>query len=585
MSSLSNIIRKSALGQNIVNVASRGLSSSIAQDLEKQFKAHEKTKTVSEELLNARKELFSQRKQYIIDNSQKFNGEKPNESIKYRSESDLFTKENIVLDSKWYAYQLSQGFTKFQTAAIPNRALKAHDMQQAAESFGLFSLMLQHPHDIVDTNSHHDSTYVYTITDYMIAKEVIQKIQYIQQFDPRKISIFAATGFLSETTDYHDEIEGTDILFGGASAKAMKLMGDKQQGQLFLEDIWNKLSEEDRAIIGSAPLMPSTVVDPTNQVSIQAAKDFISTNGASMVKASGGGGGAGIEEVKDPDQLEKVVKNISAIADRLFPGSVIKLEKKIENSRHIESQGMVAGDSAFNLNNQSQSVMNLGDRDCSLQHNRAKRLEEQSFAVPNSDIEKKNHFITKVLEQLKELGYQGPITMEFLYDGQFYFMEANTRIQIEHPVSGMAYGDPNLIAKLMVAAALGVKYDIPAKKDGHVCYARIYAEDPKMNPSYEGSVESISLPQTDENSFAKFAVKEGAQIRRMFNTQIGEIGVWAPSRDEAIKKLEKLLKETKVKGIKINIENQLTLMSTDQFQSGKFQTDTFEKEIYPELVK
>jgi acetyl/propionyl-CoA carboxylase alpha subunit len=540
---------------------------------------------ITPSLFKNRSDVFNARKECIMDLARGYNGEKPGCYPNIRSESELFSPDGMELDARWYAHQLSQGYTRFQTAVIPNRSLKAADMQKAAESFGLYSFMLQHPHDIVDTTAHQGATYVQTIVDYMNAKAVIEQIEYVQQFDPRTVCIFPATGFLAETTDYHDAIKGTDILFGGASATAMKLMGDKQQAQLFLESLWDELSENDKERIGNPPLMPSMVVDPNSPSSIQNAKDFISMNGASMVKASGGGGGAGIEEVKDPNQLEKVVKNISAIADQLFPGSVIKLEKKIQNSRHIESQGMVAGDSGFILNQEPATVMNLGDRDCSLQHNRAKRLEEQSFAVPDEDLQKKNHFILKVLEKLKELGYQGPITMEFLYDGAFYFMEANTRIQIEHPVSGMAYGDPNLIAKLMIAAALDHPYEIPSKKDGHVGYARIYAEDEKMNPSYEGHVESISLPETDENSFVKIAVKEGAQIRRMFNTQIGEVGVWAPTRKEVIQKLEHLLSQITVKGIKLNINNQLALMSTNEFQTGEFKTDTFEKDIFPKIVK
>jgi acetyl-CoA carboxylase biotin carboxylase subunit len=555
-----------------------------ANDIQNDYLSHHASPTVHQSMLAQRAALLAERKNFIQIASTAYDGQRPKDFPIYRKELDLFNQDQLILDAKWYAYQSTQGY-RFQLAAIPNRALKAQDMQQAAQHFGLFTLMLQHPNDMVDTCSHEHATHVHTITDYMMAKDTVRRLDYLASLDPRTACIFPATGFLAETTDYHDAIDGSGILFGGASKQAMTLMGDKQQAQVFLETLWEQLPQKDKDIIQTPPIIPSMLVDPKNADSLTQARAFVENNGPCMVKASGGGGGAGIEEVRDPNQLETVVKNIQAIADRLFPGSVIKLEKKIQQARHIESQGMVTGGAPFMIHDEAKTVMNVGDRDCSLQHHRAKRLEEQSFAVPLSEQKKKDHFIECVLEKLKEYGYQGPITMEFLYDGSFYFMEANTRIQIEHPVTGMAYGDANLIAKLMVAAALGTSYTVPPKKDGHVCYARIYAEDEKMNPSYEGQVTAISVPDTDDHSFVKIAVKEGSKIRRQFNTQIGEVGVWAPTRDESIQKLAQLVENLRIDGIKINTQTQLTLMSTDEFKSGNFGTETFEKEIYPRIIK
>ena len=167
------------------------------------------------------------------------------------------------------------------------------------------------------------------------------------------------------------------IFFGGASAKAMKLMGDKQSAQVFLEELYEGLSEEEKKKIGVAPLMPSMVVDSTDDRSIKYAEEFLEKNGTVMVKASGGGGGAGIEEATNVEELLKSIKNVEAIAKKLFPGSVIKIERKIVDARHIESQGVISGDTeSFKIHGEAGlidvDVMNAGDRDCSLQRLKAK---------------------------------------------------------------------------------------------------------------------------------------------------------------------------------------------------------------------
>ena len=430
---------------------------------------------VTTETLINRNKILGDRRSTILEVASKCDGKRPEESVIYRSERDLFDPKNMELDARWLAFQKKSGFNRFQIAAIPNRGLKADDMRRAAEEFGLFTCMLQHPHDVVDCLPvHQNSEYMMTISSYMSAQAAVRRLLAIQQFDPRQICIFPATGFLAETDDYQKEIIGKDgIFFGGASAKAMKLMGDKQSAQVFLEELYEGLSEEEKKKIGVAPLMPSMVVDSSDDRSIKYAEEFLEKNGTVMVKASGGGGGAGIEEATNVEELLKSIKNVEAIAKQLFPGSVIKIEKKIVDARHIESQGVISGDTeSFKIHGEAGlidvDVMNAGDRDCSLQRLKAKLLEEDptfkhllntnqitqvEYSEILSKIEGRDLFIIKVLTELKNLGYKGPITMEFLYDGSFYFMEANTRIQIENPVTGMGYGDPGLIAKLMIAAA------------------------------------------------------------------------------------------------------------------------------------
>ena len=288
-----------------------------------------------------------------------------------------------------------------------------------------------------------------------------------------------------------------------------------------------------------------------------------------MVKASAGGGGKGIRIVRRKEDLAKAFESAKSETKAAFGDDALYMEKVIEHARHIEVQ--ILGDDYGN-------VIHLGERDCSLQRKNQKVLEEApSPAVPQSVREE------LCVRAAKAAGYQSAGTIEFLYDRskQFYFMEMNTRVQVEHPVTEMITGVD--IIKEQIRIADGKRLSI-AQKDvtlsGHAIECRINAENPDKNfAPCPGTIEYLLLPAGGLGLRVDTAVYEGYEIPPYYDSMIAKVIVHGRDRKEAIAKMKRALYEFIIKGIDTNIAFQEKILNHEEYIAGDFDTTFLEEKV------
>jgi acetyl-CoA carboxylase biotin carboxylase subunit len=283
-----------------------------------------------------------------------------------------------------------------------------------------------------------------------------------------------------------------------------------------------------------------------------------------MVKASGGGGGIGLVRVEDESTLARTLEDASKKAATFFGDPSVFIEKFIVRPRHIEVQ--VFGDKHGNL-------VHMGERECSIQRRNQKVIEETPSPLL-SDAQRQKMF-DAALRLSKAVNYNNSGTVEFVADqeGNFYFLEMNTRLQVEHTVTEMVLGQDLVEWQLRVAAGEALpltQQELVAK--GHAMQFRICAEDPEKRfvPS-PGAIERMDLP-TGEGIRCDFGFGTGTKVTPYYDSLIGKLIVHAPSRAETIAKAKLALDDLKVIGIKTNIELHKKVLATEQFARGELST-------------
>lgn len=360
-------------------------------------------------------------------------------------------------------------------------------------------------------------------------------------------AIHPGFGFLSENSHFVRLCDKCGIKFIGPGADAMDAMGDKANAKKTM-------------IENDVPVVPGSdgVVE-----TIEEAKEIADRIGYPiMVKASAGGGGRGIRLVEKPEELEAAITAAKQEAKQFFANDDIYIEKFIVNPRHIEIQLLA---------DEHGNVIYLGERDCSLQRRNQKVLEESPSPVMTEDLRRRMG--EAAVRAAKACGYSNAGTVEFLVDKDlnFYFMEMNARIQVEHPVTEMVTGVDLVKAQINIAAGLPLPYkqeDI--KLTGHVIECRINAEEPKNNfRPCPGCIKSIHMP----GGFGvriDTAVYQGYEISPYYDSMIAKVLVKGTDRKEAIQKMKVALAEFLVEGINTNIDFQLNLLRDEDVESGNF---------------
>ena len=360
-------------------------------------------------------------------------------------------------------------------------------------------------------------------------------------------AIHPGFGFLSENSHFVRLCDKCGIKFIGPGADAMDAMGDKANAKKTM-------------IENDVPVVPGSdgVVE-----TIEEAKEIADRIGYPiMVKESAGGGGRGIRLVEKPEELEAAITAAKQEAKQFFANDDIYIEKFIVNPRHIEIQLLA---------DEHGNVIYLGERDCSLQRRNQKVLEESPSPVMTEDLRRRMG--EAAVRAAKACGYSNAGTVEFLVDKDlnFYFMEMNARIQVEHPVTEMVTGVDLVKAQINIAAGLPLPYkqeDI--KLTGHVIECRINAEEPKNNfRPCPGCIKSIHMP----GGFGvriDTAVYQGYEIPPYYDSMIAKVLVKGTDRKEAIQKMKVALAEFLVEGINTNIDFQLNLLRDEDVESGNF---------------
>ena len=358
-------------------------------------------------------------------------------------------------------------------------------------------------------------------------------------------AIHPGFGFLSENSHFVRLCDKCGIKFIGPGADAMDAMGDKANAKKTM-------------IENNVPVVPGSdgVVGTLEEAQEIAAKIGYPI----MVKASAGGGGRGIRLVEKPEELEAAMTAAKQEAKQFFANDDIYIEKFIVNPRHVEIQLLA---------DEHGNVIYLGERDCSLQRRNQKVLEESPSPIMTEDLRRRMG--EAAVRAAKACANAG--TVEFLVDKDlnFYFMEMNARIQVEHPVTEMVTGVDLVKAQINIAAGLPLQYkqeDI--KLSGHVIECRINAEEPKNNfRPCPGKIESIHMP----GGFGvriDTAVYQGYEIPPYYDSMIAKVLVKGEDRKEAIQKMKVALSEFLIEGINTNIDFQLNLLRDEDVESGNF---------------
>lgn len=370
-------------------------------------------------------------------------------------------------------------------------------------------------------------------------------------------AIHPGFGFLSENSIFAEMCEECNIKFIGPDAKTIDEMGNKSHAR-------------DLMIKAGVNVIPGS--DGTVE-SVEAAYELADKLGYPvMIKASAGGGGKGIRIAHSKDELKNAYESAKLETSLAFGDDEIYMEKVIVNARHIEIQ--ILGDDFGN-------VIHLGERDCSIQRRNQKVLEEAPS--PKLDDKTRKAMGEAAVRAAKAVGYKGAGTIEFLYDkdGNFYFMEMNTRVQVEHPVTEMVTGIDIVKEQLNIASGNPLSYkqeDVKIK--GHAIECRINAENPEKNfaPS-PGTIDFLLIPGGGIGVRVDSAVYEGCDILPFYDSMIAKVITCGKDRNEAIAKMRRALYEFVIKGVDTNIEFQESILNNPSYIAGEFDTSFIEKEI------
>ena len=369
-------------------------------------------------------------------------------------------------------------------------------------------------------------------------------------------SIHPGFGFLSENSHFAKICEEIGIKFIGPSYTLIDLLGNKSKAKQTMQK-------------AGVPVVPgSDGLVNSKKEAVEIAKQI---GYPIMLKASAGGGGKGIRIVREEEELKKAYDIVKQEALASFNDDSLYMEKYIEKPRHVEIQ--ILGDKQGN-------VVHLGDRDCSLQRRNQKMLEES----PSPAISEKtrNKMGEVAVKAAKEIGYYNAGTIEFLVDKEenFYFMEMNTRIQVEHPVTELVTGIDMIKEQLKIASGEEISF---AQKDvtftGHSMEVRVNAENPHKNfMPCPGKITELHLPGGN-GIRVDTAIYAGYTVPQSYDSMLAKMIVHANTRKECIQKMKSALGECVIEGIDTNIDFLLQILENEDFVENHYDTSFIEKEF------
>ncbi len=369
-------------------------------------------------------------------------------------------------------------------------------------------------------------------------------------------AIHPGYGFLSENADFAEACEKAGLAFIGPPASAIRAMGSKSAAKALMQK-------------AGVPLTPG--YHGENQDPAFLAKEARKIGYPVLIKASAGGGGKGMRRVDAPEEFEAALASCRREAAQAFGDDRVLVERYVLRPRHVELQ--VFGD-------RHGGCVHLFERDCSVQRRHQKVLEEAP--APGMTPERRAAMGAAAVEAAKAVGYAGAGTVEFIVDpsGAFYFMEMNTRLQVEHPVTEMITGLDLVEWQLRVAAG----EPLPLRQeqlqiDGHALEARIYAEDPEKGflPS-TGRLLHLAQPETSYHVRIDAGVEEGDEITPWYDPMIAKLIVWDGTRERALARMQSALAQLRIVGVANNVEFLSRLVASPAFAGADLDTALIERE-------
>jgi acetyl-CoA carboxylase biotin carboxylase subunit len=369
-------------------------------------------------------------------------------------------------------------------------------------------------------------------------------------------AIHPGYGFLAENARFAEICADHQITFIGPSPEAMRAMGDKSTAKKTMQ----------KAGVPTVPGSPGLIESEQEALRIAAEIGY-----PVIIKATAGGGGRGMRLVREEGEFMRMFQAAQGEAEAAFGNGGVYLEKFIERPRHIEFQIL-----ADNYGH----VIHLGERDCSIQRRHQKLLEEAPSPFLSPKLRQKMG--DAAIKAAKSINYTGAGTVEFLVDasGNFYFMEMNTRIQVEHPVTEMITGLDLITEQIRVAQ--GEKLSLTQSQvnlSGHAIECRINAEDPDQNFRPHPGKISGYLPPGGPGVRVDSHVYTDYEIPPYYDSLIGKLIVWAPNREMAIKRMKRALKECAITGIPTTIDFHRRILETPAFLAGDVYTNFIEEHL------
>lgn len=367
-------------------------------------------------------------------------------------------------------------------------------------------------------------------------------------------AIHPGYGFLSENAQFARMVEEHGFIFIGPTPEHIEKMGDKVMAKKTVKEL-------------GLPVVPGS---PGGVDTAAEGKKIAEEMGLPVIiKAASGGGGKGMQIVNHIDEFEELFNRCRTEAKANFGDDTVYIEKYLANPRHIEIQ--VFGDMHGN-------AVHLGERDCSIQRRHQKLVEEGPSPVLAEEL--RDEIGALAARTIREMGYRGAGTIEFLYEnGKFYFMEMNTRIQVEHPVTEMITGVDLIAEQIRVAA--GEELSIKKEKlrfRGHAIEIRINAEDPETFMPSPGTITQFHAPGGLGVRFDS-AIYGGYSIPPYYDSMIGKLIVHGRNREECIRRLSRAIRETVIEGVKTTLPLHLWILEQPEFKDGSYTIKWLEEKL------
>ena len=369
------------------------------------------------------------------------------------------------------------------------------------------------------------------------------------------VAIHPGYGFLSENADFAERVEESGFVFIGPRPATIRMMGDKVAA----------IEAMKQAGVPCVPGSGGPLGNDDNE-NLRIAREI---GYPVIIKAAGGGGGRGMRVVHSEAALLSAISLTRSEASAAFGNDTVYMEKFLENPRHVEFQ--VLADEHGN-------AIHLGERDCSMQRRHQKVIEEAP--APGITMEQRSRIGERCAQACRDIGYRGAGTFEFLYeDGEFYFIEMNTRVQVEHPVTEMITGVDIVREQIRIAAGEPLAYrqeDITWR--GHAVECRINAEDPETFLPSPGRIETLHVPggpgiRVDSHIYAGYTVPP------YYDSMIGKLIAHGDSRASALARMRTALSEAVIEGIRTNIPLHQRLLADTNFQAGGTNIHYLEKKL------
>ena len=378
-------------------------------------------------------------------------------------------------------------------------------------------------------------------------------------------AIHPGYGFLSENTVFAKACKDAGIVFIGPTIDNIEAMGDKLSAKALMK-------------AAGVPTVPGS---EGGVESLEDAQRVVEKIGYPIIiKASAGGGGKGMRVVRKPEELESAFRACRSEGQNYFADPTVYIERFINDPKHIEIQ--VFGDTHGN-------VVHLFERECSVQRRHQKIIEESPSPSVPPDVRLKMGEVS--VRAAKKIGYVGAGTIEFIFDNQtkeFFFMEMNTRLQVEHPITELTTGFDLVKEQIFVASGKRLSFqqeDI--KQDGHAIECRICAEDPITYKPHPGIIRACRHPQGPFLRVDSYAYP-GYEVPIYYDPMIAKVITWGDTREEAIERMQRALSEFILTGIKTNIVLHRTILDHPKFRDGSYTTQFIEKNfevIEPQIFK